>query len=420
MITNFSKTIFLFVLSLLICCQSIADTFLPPGEQVFLDNNGNPLASGKVYFYIPNTTTPKNTYQDTNQSVTNTNPVILNAAGRAIIFGHGAYRQILKDSSDNVIWDRYTSDAASTTVSWGGTSTGSANAQSVTGHNFSDVTGQAISFIAGYTNTGGFTLNPGSGPINVLKNTITGPIGLTGGEIVVGNQYTVMYDGSIAQFFLSSFPQQFVGASSNLASATTTNLGSIPSHNVNITGTTTIASFGSSASTSNPFYIVSFSGALTLTQSASILTPDGKDLITTASSTAIMLYKGSGVWQVLNYSAGAVPKGMVAMFNLASCPTGWTYADGTGVTADLRGRFPRGFDNGAGIFQGNAVGSLFADQLQDHQHQFNAIILGGAGYYAGGAGTLNPNTFSTTNPISGNHGAETRPYTTVLMPCQKQ
>ena len=38
-----------------------AGTLLPNGEQQFIDNNGAPLANGTVTFYVPGTTTLKNT-----------------------------------------------------------------------------------------------------------------------------------------------------------------------------------------------------------------------------------------------------------------------------------------------------------------------------------------------------------------------
>lgn len=87
----------------------LAATLLPNGEQVFVDANGQPLGSGKVYFYIPATLTPKNTWIDAAASVLNANPVLLDAAGRAIIYGSGNYRQIVKDQFGNTIWDQLTS-----------------------------------------------------------------------------------------------------------------------------------------------------------------------------------------------------------------------------------------------------------------------------------------------------------------------
>lgn len=81
---------------------------IPNGEATFLDANGEPLAGGSVTFYLPGTTTPKNTWQDSGQVTPNANPLTLDSAGRAIIWGYGTYRQIVKDSSGNTIWDQNT------------------------------------------------------------------------------------------------------------------------------------------------------------------------------------------------------------------------------------------------------------------------------------------------------------------------
>lgn len=86
----------------------MAATLLPSAELQFCDSNGNPLAGGKVYFYIPNTTTPKNTWQDPQQTILNPNPVVLDAAGRAIIWGAGTYRQQVYDANGNLIYDAVT------------------------------------------------------------------------------------------------------------------------------------------------------------------------------------------------------------------------------------------------------------------------------------------------------------------------
>jgi hypothetical protein len=124
--------------------QSFAQTqgsLIPNGQTVFLDNNGKPLSSGQVYFYTQGTTTPKTTYKDINQTVPNTNPIILDATGRPSsgngIWGIGTYRQIVKDKNNNLIWDVNTvaggsggsgptatgdGDAVGTIKPWGGTS----------------------------------------------------------------------------------------------------------------------------------------------------------------------------------------------------------------------------------------------------------------------------------------------------------
>lgn len=67
----------------------------------YFDDAGNPLVSGKIYFYETGTTTPKTTYADVNYTIPNTNPVVLTAAGRQPnIFFPGVAKAILT-ASDN-------------------------------------------------------------------------------------------------------------------------------------------------------------------------------------------------------------------------------------------------------------------------------------------------------------------------------
>lgn len=89
-------------------------TRLPNGKEQFLNPaNGAPLAGGKVWHYVPNTSTLKDTWQDLAGTTLNTNPVILDAYGSAVIWGKGAYRQVLMDSLNNQIWDEVTTSSIS-------------------------------------------------------------------------------------------------------------------------------------------------------------------------------------------------------------------------------------------------------------------------------------------------------------------
>lgn len=181
------------------------------GEQLFLDNNGDPLAGGKVYFYIPATTTPKDTWQDPDESITNSNPVILDSAGRAIIYGVGEYRQIVKDSNGNIIWDQLTSTAFRVDdggVLWGEVSTGTANAQEITTTaTFDSLTGKIVCFLAGFTNTTPMTLKVNDlDPIAIDKDLASGPAPLIGGEVVVSNLITCMWDEENNIFHLMAYP----------------------------------------------------------------------------------------------------------------------------------------------------------------------------------------------------------------------
>jgi len=98
-------------------------SILPPAKTTYLDKNGKPLAFGTVDFYIPGTTTPKTTWKDAGQTIPNTNPVVLDDAGRSIVLGDGSYRQIVRDKNGNLVWDQITSSTGSGGGGGGGTPT---------------------------------------------------------------------------------------------------------------------------------------------------------------------------------------------------------------------------------------------------------------------------------------------------------
>lgn len=76
--------------------------------QVFNTNSTVPLVGGKIYSYAGGTSTLKNTYPTVNDARKgtnpNTNPVILDAKGRANIVVQGPTKLVLKDADDNTIW----------------------------------------------------------------------------------------------------------------------------------------------------------------------------------------------------------------------------------------------------------------------------------------------------------------------------
>lgn len=78
-------------------------SLMPYFTQQFFDNNGEPLAGGKIYFYEPGTTTYKSIYSDSNGTVTLPNPVILDSAGRTQIFLDGYYKVVLHDANNTLI-----------------------------------------------------------------------------------------------------------------------------------------------------------------------------------------------------------------------------------------------------------------------------------------------------------------------------
>lgn len=89
------------------------------------------------------------------------------------------------------------------------------------------------------------------------------------------------------------------GTRTNLASAATTDLGTIPSHCVNVTGAVTITAFGSTANVNSPFYLVKFASALQITHNAaSMIVPGGGNLSILAGDEILAEYLGTGNWRI--------------------------------------------------------------------------------------------------------------------------
>lgn len=76
----------------------------------FFDNSGNILTGGKLYSYLAGTTTPATTYTTNVGNVANTNPIVLDAAGRVPssgqiwLTGGVSYKFVLKTSTDVQLW----------------------------------------------------------------------------------------------------------------------------------------------------------------------------------------------------------------------------------------------------------------------------------------------------------------------------
>lgn len=79
----------------------------------FFDNNGTPLAGGKLYTYLAGTTTPEASYTSSSGATTHSNPIVLDAAGRVPssneiwLTDNVTYKFVLKDANDVLIatWD---------------------------------------------------------------------------------------------------------------------------------------------------------------------------------------------------------------------------------------------------------------------------------------------------------------------------
>lgn len=191
-------------------------------------------------------------------------------------------------------------------VYFSGTAGGTANAITVSTttpavSSYTLAQGNTVIFTAAATNTAAATLTVGSTTTkNIYKLTSSGLIALVGGEIVIGTPVQVYYDGT-QYVIMNTWP--LFGALTTIASGATVDLGTASSHLIFVSGSNTITSFGSSADTSTPVYIVRFGTGITITHNGtSLITPGGADIKTSFGDTVFMLYLGSGNWRIMWYT----------------------------------------------------------------------------------------------------------------------
>lgn len=196
-----------------------ATTLLPPAEQCFQTSAG-PVSNGSVNMYFPNSTTPKVTWTNSSQSAANTQPIQLDANGCAIIYGVGSYRQQLwtgpvvgGSTTGLLVFDLVTTDtSAYNSIFWAGIAGGTPNAVVVQDPGFSATDGVVINFIPLYTNTSSVTLQTATGgtAYSIVKDTATGAVALTGGELVANspsNVVSVIFSATQQNFHILNLVQ---------------------------------------------------------------------------------------------------------------------------------------------------------------------------------------------------------------------
>lgn len=265
--------------------------------------------------------------------------------------------------------------------------------------------------------------------------------------------------------FIAQMWQGDLGAPEvQVASAATANIGGGASPFVEITGTTTITSFGTTYK--GPKFL-RFSGALTLTHNAStLILPGGASITTVAGDTAIAIPNGSSPsgWRVVAYQRSdglGETVGAVQGFARTSAPTGWLKANGAAVAVasypalasaiycgdannataewgyrtnsdsspstnrsttgtyivlpDIRGEFVRGWDDSKGTDSGRSLWSSQSSQNLSHnhtgststtgahQHTIPVALNSGVGAFGDPTSASNAGEFSKSTSSAGNH-----------------
>jgi hypothetical protein len=206
--------------------MSINISYLAGAGAQFFDGNGDPLAGGLLYTYLAGTSTPVSTYTSRSGAALNTNPIVLNAAGRtpAEIWLDGGvlYKFVLKTASFTQIgsYDNIPAVNDPTTTNNLIVATGTNALTGLATPPLEGYTaGAQYSFIAQNTNTGAVTLDIDS--LGVKSVTQFGANELVAGSIIGGAMVLVEYDGTRFQILN---PSSFVNltVSENLTVATYT------------------------------------------------------------------------------------------------------------------------------------------------------------------------------------------------------
>jgi microcystin-dependent protein len=184
---------------------------------------------------------------------------------------------------------------------------------------------------------------------------------------------------------------------SDIASASTTDIGAVEGLYHDITGTTSITGFGTVRA--GILKVLKFEGVLTLTHNAtSLILKYGQNHLTTDGDVMAFISEGSGNWREVwrNVAGGDVAPGTVVADAGTSAPAGWlhcygqavsrttysaifarlstTYGTGDGSTTfnlpDLRGRVIAGQDD---------MGGTSANRLTDQTGGVDGDTLGDTG-----------------------------------------
>ena len=188
--------------------------FAGAGAQ-FFDSNGIPLAGGLLYVYTAGTTTPATTWTTNAGTSANTNPIVLNAAGRTpfeIWLNSGVTYKFALYTSTNVLIGTYDNIPAIDDP------TVFNNLITVTGTNTlvgtsvppytAYVAGMTLSFIPVNTNSGAVTIDlDGLGAKNIFVGSSTA---LSSGDLVAGRIAQIQYDGTRFQLYQSSLADNSV------------------------------------------------------------------------------------------------------------------------------------------------------------------------------------------------------------------
>lgn len=350
----------------------------------FVTAAGVPLSGGKLNFYTAGTSTRKDTYADAGGTTANSNPVVLNSQGfpDVGIYGTtGAYKIVLTDSADAVIWteDSVTpindvSNAAQTEwTDHNGTPTYiSATSFSVTGdHTATFHVGRRVRT----TNSGGTkvysyvaTVSHSAGVTTVTLTNDSGSLDSGLSAVSYGLLDSTNHSLPKATFSADVLTaDQITYTTGSITAAATTDLTTVDASIVTVnhtTGTVAITAFGSVPS--GQLRYVRFNvtgGTLTITHNAtSLIIPGGANVTVADKDRVLVEGLGSGNVRLWDYTRGdGTP--LIPPDRLRSNGTDRLIADSNGALQAGGASAQTGYTGagavtlpaGAGIFAHNAA-----------------------------------------------------------------
>jgi len=199
--------------------------------------------------------------------------------------------------------------------------------------------GLVVTLKPGNANTGASTVNVSSLGAKAIK--MFDGSALQANAMVATGVYLLAYDGTDFIIVNPSIAGNFMLArGSAVASASTTDIGDADSDFVEISGTTTIVSLGTTATRNHVW--VKFQGVLTLTHNASsLILPGGANITTAAGDVAEFARISGGNWQCLGYHPASGKA--VAALSGADMPSGTviqSLAAAYATNTDLTGTIP--------------------------------------------------------------------------------
>lgn len=212
-------------------------------------------------------------------------------------------------------------------------------------------------------------------------------------------------NGAVTAAKLATQPYQ------SLASASTTDLTNVTNQNQNITGTTTINSFGTGSA--GQVRWLKFAAALTITNSANIICPGGQNFVTEANDKMEVYCQGAGVWEirwVQRANGGGPVRPLVTTYLTGSgthTPQTWTRrmrvrllgggAAGGGANVTGAGQASVGSAGGAGAYIEHEYTTIAGSYSY-------GVGAGGTGVSAGTGGSGGNTTFGALTAGGGTGG----------------